>query len=127
MARFSEELHRPIEFYGKVVDTHDAPIGGASITLVWSHFLKPEGTNYSTTTYNTNIFSDAQGLFSLTGVVGATLGVQVQKQFYIKFGNPPKFGRLSLSSSAFYSGATVSYLFNPDGSRYLEPAPPGGN
>jgi hypothetical protein len=74
--RFSQEVHRPIEFYGKVVDENEQPVERANIMLGWTHLFAPETSN------NTNVLSDANGLFSLSGVVGATLSVRVEKEGY---------------------------------------------
>jgi hypothetical protein len=45
----------------------------------------------------------------------------VKKDFYIKFGNPPRYGRLRLETLIDMAGARFTYAINPDGSRYLEP------
>jgi hypothetical protein len=45
----------------------------------------------------------------------------VRKDFYIKFGNPPRYGRLHLDTSIVMAGVRLTYVINPDGSRYLEP------
>jgi hypothetical protein len=58
----------------------------------------------------------------------------VQKNFYIKFGQPPKYGRVYIDT-AIDRGSFLRYAINPDGARNLEPmesqpqpaqgAPPG--
>jgi hypothetical protein len=45
----------------------------------------------------------------------------LSKDYYIKFGNPVRYGRLHLETSIMMSGARLTYAINPDGSRYLEP------
>jgi hypothetical protein len=45
----------------------------------------------------------------------------LKKDYYIKFGNPPLYGRLHLETGISYGGATLTYGINPDGSRNLEP------
>jgi hypothetical protein len=45
----------------------------------------------------------------------------LRKDYYIKFGNPPRYGRLHLETSISMSGARLTYAINPDGSRNLEP------
>jgi hypothetical protein len=45
----------------------------------------------------------------------------LKKDFYIKFGNPPRYGRLHLDTHIDMDGARFSYAVNPDGSRNLEP------
>jgi hypothetical protein len=44
----------------------------------------------------------------------------LQKDYYIKFGNPPRYGYLHLETS-IGSGIRLTYAINPDGSRNLEP------
>jgi len=45
----------------------------------------------------------------------------IRKDYYIKFGNPPLYGRLHLETSIDMSGARLTYAINPDGSQNLEP------
>lgn len=45
----------------------------------------------------------------------------LQKTFYIKFGNPARYGWLKLDTSIMMEGARFTYAINPDGSRNLEP------
>jgi hypothetical protein len=45
----------------------------------------------------------------------------LKKSFYIKFGNPPRYGIVSVQTTAFAPGVYLNYLFNPTGSRNLEP------
>jgi len=44
----------------------------------------------------------------------------IQKDYYIEFGNPPRYGYLHLETS-IGSGVRIKYAINPNGSRYLEP------
>jgi hypothetical protein len=44
----------------------------------------------------------------------------LKKDFYIKFGNPPRYGRLQVQTDISYGGAIITYAINPDGSRTLE-------
>jgi hypothetical protein len=46
---------------------------------------------------------------------------EVQKDYYIKFGSPPRYGHLHLETSLMLNGARLTYTINPDGSHYLEP------
>jgi hypothetical protein len=64
-----------IEFYGKVVDEKNLPVAGAMIKLSRGD-LSPAGTT------QVGVQSDADGLFSLTGVVGRGLNVSVEKMGY---------------------------------------------
>lgn len=45
----------------------------------------------------------------------------LKKDFYIKLGNPPRYGRLQVQTDISYGGAILTYAINPDGSRNLEP------
>jgi hypothetical protein len=45
----------------------------------------------------------------------------LKKDYYIKFGNPPRFGRLQFDTSIMMEGVRLTYAINPDGSRNLEP------
>jgi hypothetical protein len=53
---------------------------------------------------------------------GATTNWQtsLNKNFYVKFGSPPRYGRIHLTTSGFYPSATLDYAINPTGSRDLE-------
>jgi hypothetical protein len=44
-----------------------------------------------------------------------------QKQYYIAFGQPRHYGRLVVETAIEMEGARLTYVINPDGSRYLEP------
>jgi hypothetical protein len=46
----------------------------------------------------------------------------LKTNFYIKFGNPPRYGRLQVETGISYGGASINYAVNPKGSRNLEPA-----
>jgi hypothetical protein len=45
----------------------------------------------------------------------------INEKFYIKFGNPPHYGRITIQTGAFRPAVDLEYIFNPDGSTYLEP------
>jgi hypothetical protein len=47
--------------------------------------------------------------------------ITLQKDYYIKFGNPPRYGRLHLETSIQMQGARLTYAINRTGSRNLEP------
>jgi hypothetical protein len=47
--------------------------------------------------------------------------INLKKNYYIKFGNPPLYGRLQIMTGISYGGATLTYAINPNGSRNLEP------
>jgi len=99
---YSRQVHGQIEFYGKVVDESNQSIEGANIEFVWAHIWPlAEGTS------STNTISDSEGLFSLAGVVGANLGVQVSKNGY--------YNVRSLNNEEFnYSSLPGMTPFQPD-------------
>jgi hypothetical protein len=45
----------------------------------------------------------------------------LSKDYYFRFGSPPRYGRLHLETSIMMSGARLTYAINPNSSRYLEP------
>jgi hypothetical protein len=45
----------------------------------------------------------------------------VKKSYYIVFGTPPSYGRIVIENDIMWGGPHISYSFNPDGSRNLEP------
>jgi hypothetical protein len=51
---------------------------------------------------------------------GQNWATNLKKDYYIKFGNPPRYGRIHVETSIM-SGTSLQYAINPDGSRYLEP------
>lgn len=51
---------------------------------------------------------------------GTNWAEDVRKDYYVKFGNPPRYGRLHVDTSILTSGARLTYAFNPSGSRNLE-------
>jgi hypothetical protein len=72
---YFQQFHRPIQFYGKVVDENEQPIAGANIKFIWTQF-HPEAS------YETNVLSDANGLFSLGNATGKGLEAYVEKSGY---------------------------------------------
>jgi hypothetical protein len=65
----------PISFYGKVVDDSGAPVSGAAANLVWND-LSPRGTSRA------QLISDAGGKFSIAGIHGKGMTVEVSKPGY---------------------------------------------
>ena len=43
------------------------------------------------------------------------------KNYYFVFGNPPRFGRLTVETDITWGGARLTYTVNPSGARNLEP------
>jgi hypothetical protein len=70
------EYRTPISFYGLVIDDAGAPIADADVKLTWSDVNGGSSTSTK---------SDLQGSFSLTGVVGKRLGVDVSKSGYVQY------------------------------------------
>ncbi len=69
------EWKTPIRFYGRAVDEGGRPLSGADIRFVWTD-LSPAGTSEA------RRVSASDGLFSLDGVTGKHLMVEVQKAGY---------------------------------------------
>jgi hypothetical protein len=93
---WSNQIQRPIEFYGKVIDENTQPVEGASISFGCSQLS-------SEAYFETNATSDSAGLFSISGIMGSTLSVQVEKnRYYSVKTNPYKFDyRAVLNTPAF--------------------------
>jgi hypothetical protein len=94
-ARFLDQTIRYIEFYGEVVDENSQPVEGAQVSFSETYTSGPVQTN-----------TDANGLFSISGVSGAYLSVQVAKTgFYASKSNQVSFQ---------YSPAMAADYFRPD-------------
>jgi hypothetical protein len=65
-----------IEFYGKVVDENSNAVAGANASFHWVEMPTTDGNR------STNTKSDTEGLFSLHGQRGLSLGVSVSKEGY---------------------------------------------
>ncbi|HSP43191.1 MAG TPA: carboxypeptidase-like regulatory domain-containing protein, partial [Luteolibacter sp.] len=68
------EHKTPIEFYGKVVDQNNQPIGGATVNLQWSII---GGTD------NRTLKTESDGRFSITGIQGKGISVYAFKSRYL--------------------------------------------
>lgn len=100
----SYQWRTPIEFFGKVVDENGLGIAGASIETAWSgtsDIYGGDGVGHRT------IISDANGLFSLTGVQGKMITVQVSKEGYHRH-------KESNMSSFEYAGFWEPHFIEPD-------------
>jgi hypothetical protein len=53
---------------------------------------------------------------------GRNWQARLTKRFYVRFGNPPRYGRIELNTTAFHPNATLEYVINPAGTRNLEAA-----
>jgi len=74
--RFIALFMTPISFYGKVIDQYGKAVPQADVKLAAND--KPFGGNPSVYTRKT----DESGLFSISGIVGITLAVEVSKSGY---------------------------------------------
>jgi len=106
---WKQKILRPIEFYGKVVDENEQPVEGASVSFSYNQFIPPERS------FETNTVTDQNGLFSLSGVVGSTLGVHVEKAGYYsaKSVNQNHFDYMKHSGSApFFPDSRYPVVFH---------------
>src|SRR5271157_451676 len=72
------ENHKPMDFYGKIIDQNNLPVEGVNVTAGVGTYEGPTrsgGHKYSTT-------SDAEGRFSFTGIHGAGCGYWLEKSGY---------------------------------------------
>jgi hypothetical protein len=96
---WSNQVQRPIVFYGKVVDENEQPVQAANVSFSWGQ-LVPEKS------FETNAITDSDGLFSIAGLTGAFLGVHVEKSGYYA---------VKTNQSHFqYWGISDSTAFQPD-------------
>lgn len=89
----SWEWKMPIEFYGKVIDQDNLPIGGVEIVFQWTD------TSFHGTSKK-SVFSKPNGTFELTSVIGKRLGIiQIFKEGYYLV---QKNTKTSFEYAAFY-------------------------
>lgn len=72
------ENHKPLDFYGKIVDQDGRPVEGVKVIAgvgTYVSFTESGGTKYFTV-------SDAEGRFSFTGIHGAGSGYLLEKDGY---------------------------------------------
>jgi len=101
-----QAYNSPIDFWGKVVDQNGNPVAGATATITldsqWNDYdNKPKVT----------VFSDAHGLFSLTGKKGIGIVVYVSKDGYYSTEEQSAaalnyFFKTSNNQNSFYRGGT---------------------
>jgi hypothetical protein len=77
----SWEWKMPIEFYGKVVDQFSNGVDGATVDLCWTTVVGPSPDPKKT------IYSGSDGRFSITGIQGRGLSVDVDKAGYVSTGS----------------------------------------
>jgi hypothetical protein len=75
----SYQWRTPIEFYGNVIDEQSQPVAGASIDVAWSGTAEKYGRDG---VGKRTLISDANGMFTLTGVEGKGMTVRVSKDGY---------------------------------------------
>jgi len=91
-------LKTPIAFYGKVVDDKGNPIEGADVKISVQTQLNPYESNPK---YSRR--SDKDGLFSITGVQGASVYIAVSKNGYYKI--EPSDGQVGSAARIRYADA----------------------
>ena len=74
---FLQPFNTPISFWGKVLDEKGAPVSSATVELGTADRPWEEGTSYERIT-------DEKGLFSIIGVKGLSISVDVSKDGYYK-------------------------------------------
>jgi hypothetical protein len=97
--QMSQQVNQPIEFYGKAVDNEGEPLRDALV-----HF---GSVVFPETHFETNVLTDAGGMFALTGITGAVLTVQVSKEGY------EELPGTNQNSFTYYSLSTLGG-FHPD-------------
>jgi hypothetical protein len=108
LQEWNKNVTRPIEFFGMVEDQDDQPVAGATVTFSYNLFTSPEGSSV------TNVFTDTNGLFSLSGVSGSTLEAHVAKDGYysVRNGSQNYFKYLTLpGSEPFHPDARNPVVF----------------
>ena len=94
------EWKTSIEFYGKVIDQEGKAVAGATADVIWTD-MSANGSSHMEAT------SDAAGLFSITGIRGKHMTVQVNKAGYYR--------QLTDAKSAFeYAGFWEPSYHIPD-------------
>jgi len=111
VARLIAAYKTPIEFYGKVVDQHGAPVVGAAVMLL------PFDNMGESSRTKMMLRSDEQGGFSIKGLTGLAMGVQVTKDGYMTL---PDLGLEKRASSR-----RIEYgLDGTGGKRFKNPSKP---
>lgn len=91
-----DEWRTPINFYGKVVDEEDKPIGNVLISLGWTDLSPTDGYSRAQTV------SDSDGKFSLQNKTGKHLTVKISKEnYYVSKANRNSFS---------YAGENVNFV-----------------
>jgi len=79
--------NKPISVYGRVVDQHDQPVPGATLTvgLAYVPYLVVPGVGWSSKT--TNVVSDENGEFSIENQTGVYIAFDAAEKSGYQFGN----------------------------------------
>lgn len=93
-------LNTSISFQGKVIDQNGSPVSNAAIGFSLLNSFNSSGSNGE-------VVADEDGHFTITGVKGAVLGVNVKKQGYYQIHN--------------VSNQRFAYSVGPDGYTKLPP------
>jgi len=104
-SRLDALLLTPITFYGKVIDQYGAPVPQAAVVVVANDHLSGLGTERT-------MESDAAGLFTITGMHGLALGVDVSKSGYYRVNS--KDGNPGSTRGVFYSDPDSGRIYHPD-------------
>jgi Carboxypeptidase regulatory-like domain len=86
------EWKTPIEFYGKVLDQDGNPVTGATVDINWTD-MSPKGSSH------TQLTTDGVGKFSVIGIRGKHMTVQVAKDGYYREASK---GRSSYEYAGFW-------------------------
>lgn len=106
LEKVTQAFTAPIAFYGKVIDQSGNPVPDAEVGYTAADKFNGSGSSYTGK-------SDARGLFEISGIQGAGLGVGVRKQGYYPVAD--KYDK-SPSSSAIFA-----YGMGPDSVRRAAP------
>jgi len=98
-------LSTPITFYGKVIDQYGAPVPQAAVVAVANDHLSELGTERT-------MKSDAAGLFTITGMHGLALGVDVSKSGYYRVN--PEDGRPGSTRGVSYADQGGGRIYHPE-------------
>lgn len=100
--------HKPIGFYGKVVDQHAMPLANVTVyaSVIYNTGLKSGVDKTQTRT-------DAAGLFSITGMRGRTLGIGLDKDGYEYGGEhgPFQFTEMVMEAERYHPDQTNPVVF----------------
>ena len=100
--------HKPIEFYGKVVDKSGAPLAGVIV-----HASVIQNNGVTTGLQKAKTTTDGAGLFSIQEMQGRTLGIGLEKQDYEYGGEhgPFQFTELVPQAERYHPDARNPVLF----------------